>query len=775
MIDPLAKMKTYDQWILWRLDGEIKHPIDYRTLRVGNPHDPEIWMPYAAAKALATGEYHLAFVFTAHDPFFFLDLDDCLTSTGWSETALAVLREFSGAAVEISPSGTGLHIYGCGTCPPHGCKNTALGIELYTEGRFAAVTERDLLGDTSTDHSAALASLVTRYLPQVAAVTPESWSDKPVPEWAGPTDDTDLLARAMRSRSAKGVFGGCTFRDLWAADAEALGRAYPTTDARDYDASSADAALAQHLAFWTGKDCERISRLMRQSALVRPKWEREDYLPRTIIRAVSIQRDVYAKREPQPPDPKPAPRPETGPLLVSGFQYLTGEAQVEYFRGCRYVTSTHRIFTPRGAMLKPDQFNAAYGGYVFQLDETGDKTTRKAWEAFTESQVVRFPKVDGMCFKPTEPPGAILEQEGLSLVNIYVDVPVERTSGDAGPFLGLLEKLLPDRRDRDIVLAYMAACVQHKGVKFQWAPLLQGTEGNGKTFLTRCVAHAVAKRYTHMPKAAELANKFNGWIMNKVFIGVEDIHVADNKSELIEALKPMITGQDLEIESKNVDQFTADICANFMFNSNHKDAIRKTLTDRRFAVFYTAQQSPEDMAKAGMNGNYFPDLYNWARAGGYAIVAEYLHTYAIPDALNPATLCHRAPETGSTLEAVSASLGGIEQAVSEAIDEGRMGFAEGWVSSMALEKLLREMRAARTIPPNKRRDLLRQLGYDWHPGLVNGRTNNPVLIDGGKPRLFIKQGHLACNLRSPVEIVAAYEKAQTQGPGGQLGERGIVG
>jgi hypothetical protein len=56
---------------------------------------------------------------------------------------------------------------------------------------------------------------------------------------------------------------------------------------------------------------------------------------------------------------------------------------------------------------------------------------------------------------------------------------------------------------------------------------------------------------------------------------------------------------------------------------------------------------------------------------------------------------------------------------------------------------------------------MQSLGYDWHPALRHGRVNNPVMLDDGKkPRLFIKIGHLACNLESPVEVVNEYQKAQ---------------
>ena len=69
--------------------------------------------------------------------------------------------------------------------------------------------------------------------------------------------------------------------------------------------------------------------------------------------------------------------------------------------------------------------------------------------------------------------------------------------------------------------------------------------------------------------------------------------------------------------------------------------VRKTKDDRRFAIFYTAQQSMADIVKDGMGGNYFPELYNWLKRDGYAIVTDYLKNYSIPVELNPAGECQQ--------------------------------------------------------------------------------------------------------------------------------------
>lgn len=67
-------------------------------------------------------------------------------------------------------------------------------------------------------------------------------------------------------------------------------------DTSDYgdDHSSADQALCNKLAFWLGRDADRIDRVFRRSGLYRVKWlERDDYRKRTIDRAIASCQNTY--------------------------------------------------------------------------------------------------------------------------------------------------------------------------------------------------------------------------------------------------------------------------------------------------------------------------------------------------------------------------------------------------------------------------------------------------------------------------------------------------
>lgn len=767
-------LKSFNQFIIYVLipsasrPGKLdKIPLDHRTKFAANAHDPNIWM--TAKEAITTAkscgpEYGVGFVFTEKDPFWFLDIDNCLEPCGtkWNDIANSLVTYFNGAACEISASKRGLHIIGSGMSPPHTTKCAAHNLEFYTSGRFVALTGTGAQGDAGIDFTPALPQLVQTYFTSATPTVKQDWTNTPCAIWNGPTNDDELIERALRSQSGGAAFGNkAAFRDLWNRNEEVLAVAYPDAERSiGYNESSADAALAQHLAFWTGNDCERIRGLMIRSSLRREKWEREDYLPRTILGACGRQKEWLSDRPPEPTVSLVKVQDESlRPALVQGATFLSIEQQRDIFTGAVYVTDEHQALIPGGYMLNADRFRAVYGGYTHPMDNRNEKTTQNAWQAFTESQAIRSVRADSTCFRPDLRPAEILVRDGQRLVNTYWPVPTERKKGDIMPFLQHIAKLCPEKEDQVILLAYMAALIQHKGVKFQWTPVIQGVEGNGKTLLTRCVAFAISTRYSHFPKAAEIASRFNDWLYRQIFIAIEDIYVPDSRLEVVEALKPMITNERLEVEAKGGVKKTRDICANFLINTNHKDGLRIKDNARRFAPFYTAQQSVSDLRRDGMLGDYFPNLYRWLGKDGYAIVCEFLHTYEIPDEYNPA-LGHRAPRTSSTVEAVNQGLGNVEQEILESVSQGLPGFKGGWISSTALDRLLEKLNATRRIPQNRRRDLMRDLGYEWHPKLSDGRTNRIVLPDGNKPRLYIKTDHADRNLESVALITEAYEKAQ---------------
>jgi hypothetical protein len=775
--------------------------LNARTCLAASSTDPTTWCDHATASAAAAATgFQLGYVLAGDH--WFVDIDGALTPSGWSPLAHELCATLRGAAIEVSQSGTGLHIIGSGMPPSgHSNRNIPLHLELYTTERFIALTGRDLVGDSGTDHAAAITAVAAQYFPprSTAPNAPDVADEGARADWRGPADDADLLRRAMLSRSTAAVFGGGTrasFADLYHADVAVLAAAYPTDPSSQdpYDRSSADAALFQHLAFWTGCDAERMKRLAAGSALRRDKWDREDYIERTVANARRMQRDVLT--DPPPPTsplaaggmvasvaqpdngaqaalarsgdalPLPPPDlPEQSPLVVraiarTGPTYLSGADQRSLFDGCIYIIDPHKVLMPGGRMLTPERFRAVFGGRTFAMDNRNQRTTRNAFEAFTESQLLQHPMVDGTCFRPALPYGAVVESEGRRRANIWWPAQVRRVKGDVTPFLVHLSRVLPVKKDADILLYFMAGVVQFVGYKFQWMPLLIGAEGNGKSLFSRCVAAAVGQRYSHWPRAEQLGKQFNGWVYGKVFAALEDVFIQEQQQQIWEVLKPMITGENIEIESKGIDQRTDEVSFNMIANTNHQNGIRKTENDRRVAHLWTAQQEARHILRDEMGPEYMARLYHWLKnEDGFAIVAEFLYTMPIPPEFGLKWLLGRAPTTSSHEQALVAGMGRVEQEIVEQIEAEQDGFKGGWVSSYYLDLLLTRLGRS-SIPPNRRRELMRGLGYDWHPHLPNGRVHNVVLPDASKCKLYIKVGHAACEITAPSDIARAYSIAQ---------------
>lgn len=325
----LAPLGHYRQFIVYKLvprtDGSgktDKFPIDYRTGKMfiagqNWQKDPAAWTDADTAIQVAAQlgpDYGPGFLFTDHDPFVFIDLDNCLINGQWSPVAIGLCKRLAGAAVEISQSGTGLHIFGAASnVPAHGCDNKLYGLEMYHKGRFVALTGVQALGSAAHDLTSSLPAFVTDYFPAPTsgAVRPAEWTIVARDGYGGPDSDDELITLMMGSGSGVGqVFGNkAGIADLWNADPGTLGRAYPDTyGSRSYDASKADAALAAHLAFWTGGNCERVERLMRRSALARDKWNtHKTYLCEfTITKAVSRCDNIYTGKQITPVQQLPA-------------------------------------------------------------------------------------------------------------------------------------------------------------------------------------------------------------------------------------------------------------------------------------------------------------------------------------------------------------------------------------------------------------------------------------------------------------------------------------
>lgn len=139
-----AEMRAADRWMRWRLVPRTDRAGGVKMTKVptqlsGAPAkstDPSTWAGYDAAAASKVGD---GLGFACGAGFACIDIDKCMVDGVPDERAQRLLDLNPGAYVELSPSGTGLHIWGIA---PEGPGRTRSDFEFYSVGRYITVTAK---------------------------------------------------------------------------------------------------------------------------------------------------------------------------------------------------------------------------------------------------------------------------------------------------------------------------------------------------------------------------------------------------------------------------------------------------------------------------------------------------------------------------------------------------------------------------------------------------------------------------------------------------------
>ena len=339
----IAALKKADRWVLWRLvwkanrDGgswaKVPVALDGRAVDATCPAN---WLTFDHALAVYRAGGFAGVGFALGDGYVGIDLDGVRDretgeiTAGWAAELIAT----AGTYADVSPSGTGVKVFGRGVWRgdwhkrPH--PSGAGEVEVYDGGRFFTVTGHPADGGADVaDIQPTLDTLATLF----DAKRPDDTPLPPPGRCGGgcPLSDDELLDHIRRSKQG-GKFA----------------RLFDRGDAGEYggDDSRADLGLCSILAFWVGPDAGRIDRLLRQSALMRGKWDsrRKDstYGKWTIDRAVAGRTEFYDWTRPRaefsghapkgatpPPPAPPPPVPAYRPFPVHALPPVLREFVVE--------------------------------------------------------------------------------------------------------------------------------------------------------------------------------------------------------------------------------------------------------------------------------------------------------------------------------------------------------------------------------------------------------------------------------------------------------------
>ena len=266
-----SELRDLDRWVVWRwgdLDktGKRRKPpyIPHKLDEHASSTNPKTWATFEQAAALVDLGIADGVGFALRPPYVGVDLDEELSEADKGAIMLAL-----DSYTERSASGKGYHILIRASLNGHGRHPAGLGV--FQEARFFYCTGEHVRGTPATieERQSELERVFAEFLPAEVATS----ASPVVPVHL---DDQELLECARCARN------GPKFERLWSGDTSGY-----------LSASEADLALCDALAFWTGRDPERIDRMFRASGLMREKWLRDDYRTRTIEAATAATTDVY--------------------------------------------------------------------------------------------------------------------------------------------------------------------------------------------------------------------------------------------------------------------------------------------------------------------------------------------------------------------------------------------------------------------------------------------------------------------------------------------------
>lgn len=172
--------------------------------------------------------------------------------------------------------------------------------------------------------------------------------------------------------------------------------------------------------------------------------------------------------------------------------------------------------------------------------------------------------------------------------------------------------LLAKPEERRLLVDWLSWIVQNPGKHVNWTILLQGVEGDGKSFFGFLMRAVMGVSNVRMLNAHILESPFTDWVVGQCLTCIEEVRLikAQNKYELLNRIKPFITNRIIEVHPKGKATYDAVNTTSYLLFSNFRDALPLDDDGRRYCILFSQWQRKDklDQFKAE-NPDYYEELY----------------------------------------------------------------------------------------------------------------------------------------------------------------------
>ena len=259
------ELRNLKQWGLFHLKyvperhKNTKIPLNAYDGTLGKSNDPSTWAEFdTALRALDKFDNADGLAFYFANGYVGLDIDNINNDlqdylAGAPETLVSKFKKFtSDTYMEVSQSGKGIHAIFKGKIP--GNRRRKANYEMYESGRFFALTG-NTIGPNKIQslNQTEMKKLYEFLFGKDKIVNISSFQDQPINDLSVSEIINRMLTSAKGQRDKLFMQGG--WERLYTSHSEA------------------DLAFANDLAFWTGKNFQKMDTIFRNSSLMRNKWD----------------------------------------------------------------------------------------------------------------------------------------------------------------------------------------------------------------------------------------------------------------------------------------------------------------------------------------------------------------------------------------------------------------------------------------------------------------------------------------------------------------------
>jgi hypothetical protein len=306
--------------------------------------------------------------------------------------------------------------------------------------------------------------------------------------------------------------------------------------------------------------------------------------------------------------------------------------------------------------------------------------------------------------------------DGIDYLNTFRPNTLERVDYKSGVAVVAVKKhiahLLPSAKEQRLIINYLAHNVQFAGVKIPWSIILQGVQGDGKSFISEMMKHVLGASNCASINVESLDEKFTPWAEGNQMVFIEELKLDNYKKyETLNKLKPYITNPTVSVRRMREDTFEAINTTNYFALTNFRDALPIDINDRRYCVLFSQWQNKDKLDTFMLeNEGYYPQLYKTMRNGAGEILDWLLRLPIDPWFMQATT----APETEAKRSMIEISKSDERIVVEDAIEAcDRADVNVEFINITELQSwALLDLDFMNTFPQTKRlRMILIDLGY----------------------------------------------------------------